>query len=358
MINISGAVSEAVAAQEFAWPKRRLKFVADVAVSNVDKHSVAGEPEVLLCNYTDVYRNDFVERSIEFMASSASREQVRAYSLRRGDVVITKDSETPLDIAIPAIVKDSIPNLVCGYHLAIVRARENEIYPGFLFRVFQASTTRKYFATAANGITRFGLTQYSLKNIAIPVPPFRNQIAISEFLDRETAEADAIVAKYERLIELLEEKRVALITQAVTKGLDPSVSMKDSGVEWIGEIPEHWKPERLKWVASLQSGHTPDKKVPSYWENGTIPWVSLNDTGFLRNNDYIRETAYYTTAEGIANSSAHLLPAGTVIFSRDATIGRCAISEIPMAVSQHFIAWICGQRITPLYLLHCCEFSE
>ena len=94
------------------------------------------------------------------------------------------------------------------------------------------------------------------------------------------------------------------------------------------------------------------------YTSGDVPWVSLNDTGFLRDNDLITETAYYTTAAGIENSSARLLPAGAVVFSRDATIGRCAITTRPMAVSQHFIAWICGDRVLPEYLLRVCHSMQ
>ena len=159
------------------------------------------------------------------------------------------------------------------------------------------------------------------------------------------------MAEQQRLIELLKEKRQAVISHAVTKGLNPDAPMKDSGIEWLGEVPAHWEVTKMKWVARMESGHTPDKKVPAYWDDGDIPWVSLNDTGFLKDNDYISETAYAVTQLGIENSSAHLLPAHTVVFSRDATIGRCAITTRAMAVSQHFIGWVCGKAIVPEFLL-------
>ena len=133
-------------------------------------------------------------------------------------------------------------------------------------------------------------------NSHAPLPPESEQRAIAAFLDRKTAKIDGLVERNERLIELLQEKRTALITRAVTQGLDPDVPMKDSGVEWLGEIPAHWEVKRLKWVAQMESGHTPDKKVAAYWNDGNIPWVSLNDTGYLKNQDYIRDTEYYTNA--------------------------------------------------------------
>ena len=183
------------------------------------------------------------------------------------------------------------------------------------------------------------------------VPHPAEQRAIADFLDHETAKIDALVAKKERLIELLQEKRTTLVTRAVTRGLDPSVPMKDSGVEWLGEIPAHWGVKRVKWIARMESGHTPDKKVDAYWSDGDIPWVSLNDTCHLKEHDYISDTAYCTNELGLKNSSARLLPPRSVVFSRDATIGLCAITERAMSVSQHFIAWICSEDVSPEYLL-------
>jgi type I restriction enzyme S subunit len=101
----------------------------------------------------------------------------------------------------------------------------------------------------------------------------------------------------------------------------------------------------------MESGHTPNKKVPEYWTNCDIPWVSLNDTAYLREHDYVEDTNYRINELGLANSSARLLPSRAVVFTRDATIGLSAITTRPMAVSQHIIAWLCGPRIVPEYLL-------
>jgi type I restriction enzyme, S subunit len=188
-------------------------------------------------------------------------------------------------------------------------------------------------------------------SIPLPVPPLPEQTRIAAFLDQETAKIDALVAEQRRLMELLKEKRQAVISYAVTRGLNPEAALKPSGIEWLGDVPEHWVVKKMKWVAEMQSGHTPDKKVPGYWDDGDIPWVSLNDTGFLKENDYISETAYNISQLGVDNSSARVLPERVVVFSRDATIGRCAITTRPMAVSQHFIAWVCGAEIIPEYLL-------
>ncbi|MHB1414022.1 MAG: restriction endonuclease subunit S [Chloroflexota bacterium] len=196
-----------------------------------------------------------------------------------------------------------------------------------------------------------GLSREFAHSKVLPYPPISEQRAIAAFLDRETAKLDALIAKKERLIELLQEKRAALISRAVTKGLDPGAPMKDSGVEWLGEIPAHWEVRRLKFAARMESGHTPSRTEPENWISCTIPWVTLNDVGYLKDHDYVWETANYINEHGLASSSARLLPKGTVILSRDATVGRCGILGRTMATSQHFINWICGPDIDNRYLL-------
>ncbi len=190
-----------------------------------------------------------------------------------------------------------------------------------------------------------------VKDFQVALPSISEQLPIICHLDRETKRIDALVAKKERLIELLLEKRAALIDRVVTKGLDSAVPMKDSGVEWLGEIPGHWKVMRLKYAARLESGHTPNRLTPEYWVDCTIPWVTLNDVGYLKDHDYVHETANHINELGLAGSSARVLPTGTVVLSRDATVGRCGILGRPMATSQHFVDWICGKDLVPEYLL-------
>ena len=226
------------------WEVKRLKSFATVQLSNVDKKSEEGQDAVRLSNYVDVYYNERIDDGIDFMPATATTEQIRRFSLRTGDVLITKDSETWTDIAVPAVVLEDLPGVLCGYHLAHIRP-DGHCDGRLLSRVFAAVGPRDQYHIAANGITRFGLTGDSIRAGVFPLPSLEEQRAIAAFLDRETAKIDALVAKKERLIKLLQEKRTALISDAVTKGLDPDVPLKDSGVEWLGEIPAHWEVLRL-----------------------------------------------------------------------------------------------------------------
>lgn len=238
--------------------------------------------------------------------------------------------------------------------LIIARPRPDATTPEFLDWLFRSPAFRARGEAAmygAGGQKR--VPEDFVRDFVSPGAPLAEQVAIAAFLDRETAKIDALIEEQRRLIALLREKRQAVISHAVTKGLDPHAPMKDSGIEWLGEVPAHWEVRRIKHAARMESGHTPDRKVQAYWVDCDIPWVSLHDTGYLKDHDYISETAQKVNALGIANSSARILPSGVVVFSRDATIGRCAITTRPMAVSQHFIAWVCGPALNAEFLLFC-----
>jgi len=207
-------------------------------------------------------------------------------------------------------------------------------------------------------------------NCVLPIAPPAEQRAIAAFLDRETGRIDLLVAKKRELIERLKEKRTALISRTVTRGLPPAAAraaglpanppLKPSGIDWLGDIPKHWAVMKVKFVAKMESGHTPSRSDSSNWvdDECVIPWVSLNDTKHLKEHDYIGDTAVKISEEGMKNSSAHLLPPGVVVFTRDATIGLTAITTCPAAVSQHIIAWVPGPKITPKYLLLCFKVMQ
>ena len=315
------------------WEVRRLKSFASVQLSNVDKKSAEGQDAVRLSNYVDVYYNERIDDGIDFMPATATTDQIRRFSLRTGDVLITKDSETWTDIAVPAVVSEDLPGVLCGYHLAHIRP--DEYCDGrFLSRVFAAVGPRDQYHIAANGITRFGLTGDSIRAGVFAFPPLSEQRAIAAFLDRETAKIDAFVAKKERLIELLQEKRTALISDAVTKGLDPDVLLKDSGVEWLGEIPAHWEVEQLNRVVTKfvdYRGKTPEK-VPFGVPLVTAKNIKNQMIDFSESQEYIREELYpLWMVRGFPES-------GDVVVTTEAPLGESAqITDTNVALAQRII---------------------
>ncbi len=258
------------------WRVDRLKYAAAVQFSSVDKHSIEGEIPVRLCNYVHVYYNDYITPDIPFMQATATSAEVGGFALKRGDVLVTKDSEEWSDIAVPAYVGTQLDGVLCGYHLAQIRPRTAVLDGEYLFRAFSARGINDQFRVEATGITRYGLGKYALDNSFFPLPPLNEQRAIAAFLDRETARIDGLIEKKQRQIELLQEKRAALITHAVTKGLNPDAPMKDSGVESLGEVPAHWEVLKATWLFSIGSGTTPRSEDPAYY-GGETPWITTSE---------------------------------------------------------------------------------
>lgn len=192
------------------WDGARLFEVADAWTSNVDKHTVEGQPSVRLCNYVDVYKNDSIVDSLEFMAATATREQIRRFHIRVGDTVITKDSETADDIGVPAFVEYEADDLICGYHLAIVRPHARKVVPKFLYWALDSEPTARQWGVTAAGVTRVGIRSTDLNKVTIPLPPLDEQRAIADYLDHETAQIDALMDKQEQFIGLLRERRAAI----------------------------------------------------------------------------------------------------------------------------------------------------
>jgi len=240
------------------WKIKPLRAVVNYAVSNVDKIPVDGEVDVRLCNYSDVYNNEFITLALDFMRATATESEISKFGLLVGDVVITKDSESWDDIGVSALVEETAADLVCGYHLAVLRPQDRLLDGAFLFRCLQAKPLRVQLELAANGVTRFGIPKAAIGAMTLPVPPLSQQRAIADYLDRETERLDALVVAKERVLGLLAEKRRAVITRAVTRGVDPHASLRDSGIPWLGEIPAHWEVKRLKHLGRSIIGLTFD----------------------------------------------------------------------------------------------------
>lgn len=334
------------------WSVRKLKNLCEVFPSNVDKKVYDGDATVRLCNYTDVYYNDRITDDMALMGATATPAQIERFTLRAGDTIITKDSETADDIAIAAYVPEDLPGVVCGYHLAMVRPRSG-VSGAFIKWWFGSLSLKSSVKVRANGLTRVGLSQYDLDNLPVPFPPLGEQVSIASFLDRETAKIDALVEEQRRLIGLLKEKRQTVISHAVTKGLNPNVKLKPSGVEWLGDVPTHWEVMPIRYVARLESGHTPSRARTDWWVDCTVPWFTLADIWQVRSEgrSVITETSEMISELGLANSSARVLPKGTVMLSRTASVGFAAIMGVDMATTQDFANWVCGPRLLNDFLL-------
>lgn len=325
------------------WKIESLGNVAQIILSNADKKSISNETKVSLCNYTDVYYNNHITSNINFLEATATDLEIERFQLKIDDVLITKDSETPNDIAIPSLVVETKKNLLCGYHLSILRPIEKKLDGSYLLFLIMSECVKSQFSSCATGITRYGLGYKHIKNISICLPPLKTQKAIAYFLDRKTAAIDTLIAKKQRLIQLLEEKRTALINQAVTKGLNAISPMKDSGIPWIGEIPEHWEARRLKFV--LDKIVDCKNRTPVYADDGDYAVVRTTN---IRQGKFLFENLLKTDRANYEAWSQREVPqAGHIIFTREAPAGEaCKVPEsLKLCLGQRTMLFIPNEKL-------------
>ncbi len=217
-------------------------------------------------------------------------------------------------------------------HVCILRPTKS-LCPDWLSSVLGSKVGQNQIWMSHNGSSREGLNFADLKAFSIPLPPKDEQITIANFLDEKTAHIDGLIEKKRKLLKLLAERRAAIITNAVTKGLNPKAPMKDSGIDWLGQIPEHWKLKKVTHVTTMiGSGTTPKSDNPEYYENGTVNWLVTGDL----NDGTVSQTSNKVTDKAIfAHSSLKLYPKGSLLIAMyGATIGKLGILKTETTVNQ------------------------
>lgn len=252
------------------WRLGRLDQVARAWPSNVDKHSVEGELAVRLCNYTDVYKNASIVEGMDFMQATASREQIDKFRLAVGDTLLTKDSETADDIGVPAFVEYEAADLVCGYHLSIVRPDAFVADPKFLYWALAAQPTLGQWAVLASGVTRVGIKSGDLARVALALPPLGEQRVIAQYLDRETARIDTLIEEQQRLIEMLRERRTAVIRHASEAPDAPTVRLA-----WFARVSSG---DGLS-LNEVSRGDDSAGSVPVFGGNGRMGYAAKSNVG-------------------------------------------------------------------------------
>ena len=195
-----------------------------------------------------------------------------------------------------------------------------EIEPRFAYRLLHSYDTTKVFYGMGGGL-RQSMKFEDFRRLPILVPSKDEQVQIANFLDHETAKIDTLIAKQEKLIELLKEKRQAVISHAVTKGLDPSVKMKDSGVEWLGEIPSHWKITALKRYCAVKGGYAFSSDI---FSSVGAPVIRIGD--IKTDGSISLESCKFIPTELAKSSQAYLVEKGQLLMAMTgATIGKAGV---------------------------------
>lgn len=328
------------------WQVRPAVTLARVLTSTVDKKSYDNEVPVKLCNYTDVYYGTEITDSTGFMIATASRDQIARFAVQAGDVPFTKDSETADDIGVPAYIPHDMPGTVYGYHLSVYRPLDAR-YGRFLRYVLESDYAKTHFATKTPGVTRVGLSQATVRYFRIPTPPANEAVAIADFLDRETAQIDAFIAKNEELIALLTERRATVIDRLVF-GLTSSVE------------PDRHVPDFVNQQAALRGFFT---RMPPGWAvgrfNAIVNRLSARNHGsqaVMRSLKVTGEVVQRTSTQNPdeANIPRYLLvePGDLVVNPMWLVGGAVGVSSVHGAVSPDYRVFRPRPAINGRYLHH------
>ena len=224
------------------------------------------------------------------------------------------------------------------------------INPFFAHHLLRSYPFQEEFYRYGKGIVAdlWSTNASEMKNILMPEIPELEQEKIVNFLNHETSKIDVLIGKQQQLITLLKEKRQCVISNAVTKGLKPNILMRDSGVEWLGKVPDHWGVSSLGYYSTVSTGATPDRSKPKYW-GGDIPWVK---TGEVRYHEIIK-TEEHITLDGKANSAVTLSPPGTLLmamYGQGVTRGRVALLGTYATYNQACAAITPNEKLWNKYL--------
>ncbi len=258
------------------WAIIRLKDLGNLqnGISNGKDYFGFGFPFV---SYGNVYNDTIRLSEIKTLANSSAIDQ-KAYSVLEGDVFFTRTSETIDEIGIASTCLTTISKATFSGFTIRLRPKLRVIIKEFSKYFFKAHTNRQFLSKEINLVTRASLSQNLLNNLPVLLPPLAEQTAIAQYLDTKTQAIDKKINLLTRKTDCYQELRKTLINEAVTKGLDKDVALKESGIEWIGKIPEHWEVKRLKFFAFTIKGKNVDlSDIP--FEN-SLPYLSLE---YLRN---------------------------------------------------------------------------
>lgn len=325
------------------WPVVRLRAVA--------KHRsewVCVEDNREYLRVTARTRNQGIE--LRDRVSGDKIRTKRQQVVRAGDLLV---AEIDAKVGGFGLVPQDLDGAVVSSHYFLFEIDNSKLTESWLDQFVRAGKMQRQ--VDAVGSTNYAsIRPQDVLTFRIPLPDVAEQRRASAILDA----ADDAIKRTQRFIDALSVAKHAVMRELLTKGhaqhrtrLAPLPESWPIGriASTIERMPSHWKLVKLTKIAKLESGHTPSRQHPEYW-NGDIPWLSLGDTSELKKLQ-VEKTSECVTPAGIENSSARLLPAATVVLSRTAVRGLCSRLARPMATSQDFVAFVCGPEVLPSYLV-------
>ena len=318
------------------WQELRMRFIGYLygglsGKSANDFNQLTNEDNKCFIPFTNIANNFRIDP--ESLQTVVIAENEKQNKVKKGDLFFLMSSENYDDVGKSAVLLDDLEETYLNSFCKGFRITKENIVPKFLNYQLHSKQLRHNLLTGANGFTRINLKIDKVIDLLTALPPLVEQTSIASFLDRKTSEIDEIIADKKRLLELYEEEKTAIINQAVTKGLDPNAPMKDSGIEWLGEIPEHWEVKKINWsFENIGSGTTPKADNQLYYYNGNINWLLTGDL----NDGEIYDTSKKITQKAIEDyGTLRVYPAESIVMAMyGATIGKLGMLKIETTVNQ------------------------
>ena len=316
-----------------SWNRSRIKFLLSHSSAGVWGEDEKGNKDDIVCFRAADF--DYSHGCLKLdnnTVRNIQQKQLEGRVLHKRDLLIEKSGGGDA-MPVGRIVRfnyDGIATCSNFMHFITVNKCNDDNYLFYYFYAMYANNVNVLYFNQTTGIQNLKVSEYLGQTIFLP--SLKEQTTIANYLDKKCSEIDNVISAQQKRIALLQELKQSVITHAVTKGLNPNVEMKDSGMEWIGDIPSNWNNLRLRFVCELRNGYTPSKANPEFWEDGTIPWYRMEDIRECGRK--LKEAKQYIT-EGAVKGGG-LFEAGSFILATTATIGEHAVLIVDSLANQRF----------------------
>lgn len=313
------------------WEIKKLEDLTSKIIDGTHHTPTYTESGVPFLRVTDIKEGKIDWNNTKYISLDEHQQLIKRCKPEKGDLLLSKNGT----IGVVKLV-DWDEEFSIFVSLCLIKPKKELIDPNFLKHFLDSDIVHLQYKLRAKTGTVTNLHLEEIRELDIAVPSIKEQRKIAAIL----SSVDEAIEKTEAIIEQTERVKKGLMQQLLTKGIGHTKFKKTE----IGEIPEEWEVKSISEVAKVVSGGTPSKQVSEYWENGTIPWATPTDIT-SNDNKYISTTELMITESGLRNSSANLLPEGSVLMTSRATIGPRCINTVPMATNQGFKSFICDPDV-------------
>lgn len=331
------------------WECVRLGMMGVFSSSGIDKKTNDKETSVRMVNYTDIIQGrkyqPIQSGEKEYMIVSTPLSKLNEHRLLKGDMVFIPSSETKEDLGYSSLIDFEEMDIVYSYHILRYRTHK-DIYHYFKKYLVNHHSVLSQFSRESKGTTRQIIGRNVFNNVRVIIPPFHEQEQIVKFLDEKTSIIDKLISTKQRKIELLKQQRSSLINEVITKGLDRNVKMKDSGVEWIGNIPQGWSVKKMKYCLKMIS----EKKVVSKDDIKISPENVENDTGVCFNfhSEYTGEGMRFIKGDILLNKLRIYLKKILITENEGFSMGEMIVLRTIDGVNKYYFYTLFNQGLIDL----------